>query len=73
MEAWMILQGVGAVGAVVGLFGAAVAARRGKKPQAALALLLTLVCGFLVLNATALVPSPQSDLDQEMADFDDPL
>ena len=73
MEAWMILQGVGAIGAVVGLFGAVVAARRGKKPQAAFALLLTLLCGFLVLNATALAPAPQSDLDLAMPDFDEPL
>lgn len=73
MEAWMIIQGVGVMGAVAGLVGAVLAFRRGKKPQALIALLFTGVCGFLVLNATAFVSSPESDLAEEMADFDEPL
>lgn len=71
----MIIQGVGAVGAVGSLVGAGLAFKRGKKPLAVGALLLAGVFGFLVLNATAFVPTP---VDSEVAptpedDFDAPL
>ena len=77
METWMIIQGVGGVGALASLGGAVVAWKRGKKPLAALALVLAAGFAFLVLNATAFVSTPvDSELDAAEApadDFDAPL
>lgn len=74
METWMIIQGVGGVGALLSLVGAVVAWKRGKKPLAVVAVLLAGACGFAVLNATAFVPTDaEAEIQNQVDDFDAPL
>jgi len=74
METWMIIQGVGGLGALACLVGAVFAWKRGKKPIAVVAVLLAAACGFLVLNATAFVPTEaEAEIEAQVEDFDAPL
>lgn len=71
----MIVQGVGALGALGSVVGAGLAFKRGRKPIALGALLLAALFGFVALNATGLVPAPaQGEFAPTPADdFDAPL
>ncbi len=74
METWMIIQGVGGVGALACLAGAVLAWKRGKKPVAVVAVLLAGACGFAVLNATAFAPTEaEAEIEAQVDDFDAPL
>jgi len=89
MQLWMVIQGVGVLLGLVGLVGVALVLRRAKKSEMpggkkagliAGSVVLMLVGGFLVVDATAIapVPAPTTGDGAQVApqpadDFDAPL